>query len=225
MTPFSTEARTASGRDLFKDKPKKKAAKAASGPSEAVHVDEHGRYQIKSGRLSGEYVARAFPKPPTTARGMIAEARGATEEAAIATLRSVIDARETRRTGDRRTDPTTGFAVPTPEEYAEAVGQVALSRPQRAVLAALALAGEEGLSELGLAGAAGYKSSASAHRALASAGLLIASYLSLETTSGVETSGQDGTAVLAYRGEQRSEEDPGNWVLHAELREAVRAAG
>ena len=225
MTPFGTEGRTAGGRALFKDKPKKKDAKAASTPARTVHVDEYGRYQVKSGHLSGEYVARAFPKPPTTARGMIAEARGATEEAAIATLRSVIDARETRRTGDRRTDPTTGLAVPTPEEYAEAVGQVALSRPQRAVLAALALAGEDGLSETGIASAAGYKSSASTHRALASAGLLIASYLSMETTSGVETSGQDGMTVLAYRGEQRSEEDPGNWVLHAELRGAVRAAG
>lgn len=225
MTQFSTEGRTAIGRDLFKAKPRKKVAKGAASASETVHVDEHGRYQIKSGRLSGEYVARAFPKPPTTARGMIAEARGATEEAAIATLRSVIDAREARRTDDRRVDAATGFAVPVPEEYAEAVGQVSLSRPQRAVLAALALAGEDGLSENGLASAAGYKSSASAHRALASAGLLIASYLSLETTSGVATNGQDGTAVLAYRGEQANEEDSGNWVLHAELREAVKAAG
>ena len=48
----------------------------------------------------------------TNARGRIAEARGATEEAAIAALHAVIDAREIRRTDDRRADPTTtGFSV------------------------------------------------------------------------------------------------------------------
>lgn len=222
MTRFNTEALTATGRNLFKDKKKKKAPEGASGTSPAVQLGEHGRYQIKSGRLSGEYVARAFPKPPTNARGLIAEARGATEEAAIAALHAVIDAREIRRTDDRRADPTTGFAVPSTEEFVEAVGQVALSRPQRAMLTALALADDEGLSEARVASAAGYKSNASANRALASAGLLIASYLSLDATSDTGTSDYDGTRFLGYRGRQRNEEDPGNWILHTELREAVR---
>ena len=85
----------------------------------AILLGEHSRYQIKSGRLSGEYVARAFPKPPTDARGLIAEARGETEEAAIAALHAVIDAREIRRAEDRRIDQSTGLAVPSLEEYAE----------------------------------------------------------------------------------------------------------
>jgi hypothetical protein len=194
MTRFNTEARTATGRNLFKDKKKKKAPEGSSGTSPAVQLGEHGRYQIKSGRLSGEYVARAFPKPPTNARGLIAEARGATEEAAIAALHAVIDAREIRRTDDRRADPTTGFSVPSTEEFIEAVGQVALSRPQRAMLTALALADDEGLPEGRVASAAGYKSNASANRALASAGLLIANYLSLDATSRLEpatTTGRD----------------------------------
>lgn len=223
MTHFNTEVRTATGRNLFKDKKKKKGAERSSDTPSAIQLGEHGRYQIKSGRLSGEYVARAFPKPPTTARGMIAEATGATEEAAIAALHDLIDAREMRRTDDRRADPATGLAVPSTEEFAEAVAQVALSRPQRAMLTALSLADEEGLSDARLASAAGYKSSASANRALASAGLLIASYLSLVAPYETGTSEHDGTAFLGYRGPHKNDEDPGNWSLHAELREAVRA--
>lgn len=224
MTRFITQARTRTDRDFFKDKKKKKDVERSSNTPSAVQLGEHGRYQIKSGRLSGEYVARAFPKPPTNARGMIAEARGATEEAAIAALHDVIDAREVRRTDDRRADPTTGFAVPSTEEFVEAVAQVALSRPQRAMLTALALADDEGLSEVRLAGAAGYKSIASANRAFASAGLLIARYLSLETAPDDGTSERDGTTFLGYRGAGRNDEDSGNWILHSELREAVRTA-
>lgn len=225
MMRFNTESRTATGRNLFKDKKKKKVSERSSDTPSSVQLGEHGRYQIKSGRLSGEYVARAFPKPPTKARGMIAEARGATEDAAIAALHDVIDAREIRRTDDRRADPTTGLAVPSTEEFAEAVAQVALSRPQRAMLIALASADAKGLPEARLASAAGYKSSASANRALASAGLLIASYLSLEANPGALTTEQDGKMFLGYRGRQRNDEDPRNWILHTELREAVRTAG
>jgi hypothetical protein len=223
MTRLSTEGRTATGRELFKDKKKKKPAERVSNLSPEIQLGEHGRYQIKSGRLSGEYVARAFPKPPTHARGLIAEATGATEEAAIAALHEVIDAREMRRTDNRRADPTTGLAVPSTEEFVEAVAQVALSRPQRAMLTALALADDEGLSEVRVASAAGYKSNASANRALASAGLLIASYLSLEAPAEPGGGEHGGTIFLGYRGQQKNEEDPGNWILHDELREAVRS--
>ena len=220
MTRNSSEDRAAAGRALFKDKKPKKGAERVADPAIAVRLGEHGRYQIKSGRLAGEYVARAFPKPPTTARGLIAEAKGATEEAAIAALYDVIDASEIRRTQERRADDTTGLAVPTTEEYAEAIAQVALSQPQRAMLSTLALGDDDGLSEGRLASAAGYKLAASANRAFASAGLLIADYLSLEAPSG---RADDGTAFLAYRGPRRNEDDPGNWILHTELRDAVRA--
>ena len=226
MTRFSTEGRTATGRDLFKDQnpKKKKPEKRSSDTPSAVQLGEHGRYQVKSGRLSGEYVARAFPKPPTNARGLIAEAKGATEEAAIAAFHEVIDAREVRRTEDRRIDPARGLSVPSTEEYLEALAQVALSRPQRAMLTALALAEEDGLTDVRLASAAGYKSHASANRALAAAGLLIANYLSVESPASVETSEHEGTRFLGYRGKPRKDDDPGNWILHAELREAVRSA-
>lgn len=222
MKSFSTDARTATGRGLFKDKPKKTKEKPNQAGRE-IQIGEHGRYQIKSGRLSGEYVARAFPKQPTTARGLIAEARGATEEAAIAALHEVIDARETRRTEERRIDPKTGSAIPSTAEFVEAIGQVALSRAQTAMLTALAIAEDDGLSEMQIAYAAGYKSQASANRALATAGLLLANYLSVEFATNAETSALDGTALLGFRGAQPKDEVPGNWILHPELREAVRA--
>jgi hypothetical protein len=224
MTRFTTEARTATGRNLFKDKKKKKVEKRPSNTPIDIQLGEHGRYQIKSGRLSGEFVARAFPKPPTNARGLIAEATGKTEEEAIAALHVALDARETQRTEDRRVDLETGLTVPSTVEYVEALGQVALSGPQRAMLLALAIADEDGLTDTRLANAAGYKSHASANRALAAAGQLIASYLSVEAASNVAPGEQDGTTFLAYRGEPRKADVPGNWVLHTELRDAVRSA-
>jgi hypothetical protein len=222
MNAFSTDARTATGRDLFNAKPKKNKDTPKYARS-AVRVGEHGRYQIKSGRLDGEYVARAFPKPPTKARGLIAEARGATEEAAIAALHEVIDAREVRRTDERRTDPAIGSAVPSTDEYIEAIAQVPLSRPQAAILTALALADDDGLSERRIAYAAGYKSRASANRALAAAGQLLANYLSVDLPTNEETSDPEGTMLLGFRGAKPNGEAPGNWILHPELREAVRS--
>ena len=85
--------------------------------------------------------------PPTKARGLIAEATGKTEEAAIAALHCVIDARETRRSEDRRTDPSTGTQVPTSDEYVEALNTVNLTKPQRAMMMALSLAEADGLTE------------------------------------------------------------------------------
>ncbi len=215
---------SAASRDLFKGMTKKKDKETTKAAAPSILVGEHGRYQIKSGRLAGEYVARAFPKPPTKARGLIAEATGATEEAAIAALHEIIDARETRRTDERRTDTHTGVAVPSAEEYDEAIRQVALSQPQRAMLTALSLAGEDGLTDARMAKMAGYKSQTSANRSFAGAGLLIADYLSLDASS-MNTSGNpEGTSLLGYRGETSSDEGPGNWILHAELRDAVRAS-
>ncbi len=212
------------GHDLFRGMTRKPAKERKQEAPPPILVGEHGRYQIKSGRLAGEYVARAFPKPPTNARGLIAEARGATEEAAIAALRDVVDARENRRTGERRADPRTGTAVPSTEEYVEAIGQVALSGPQRAMLMALSLAGEDGLTEALIARAAGYKSLASANRSFASAGLLIANYLSAATVPSAPSGDPEGTSVLGFRGEPQGDEHPGSWILHPELRDAVRAA-
>lgn len=225
MAQSTSAGRSMTGHDFFKVMPKKNKkqdAKPAASPE--ILLGEHSRYQIKSGWLSGAFVARAFPKPPTKARGMIAEATGATEEAAIAALRDAIDARENRRTGERREDARTGVAVPSIDEFVEAIRQLTLSRPQCAMLTALSLAGEEGLTDARVAYSAGYKSQATANRSLLAAALLIADYLSVSTRP-QEVSGEpEGASLLGFRDDPQEEDGTGNWILHAELREAVRLA-
>lgn len=211
-------------RDPFKSMSKPKRAAEKPKEATAILLGEHSRYQIKSGLLAGKFVARAFPKPPTKARGMIAEATGATEEAAIAALHEIIDAREDKRTEERRKDPQNGIDVPSVEEYVEAVRQVTLSGPQCAMLTALSLAGEEGLTDARMASAAGYKSQSSANKSFVSTGVLIAEYLSADFKAGRSPSASESTAFLGFRGAAASEEEEGPWILHPELRQAVRLA-
>lgn len=200
---------------------KEKVSKKKTRPP--IHESEYGRYQIKSGLLEGKFVARAFAKPPTKARGMIAETSGATEEAAISAMKEAIDARESRRIEGRRKEPLTELSVPSIEEYAEALSHVALTRPQSAMLTALSLSDAGGLSDVQLAKGAGYKSLASANRSLARAGRLISSYLAFETNSKEPSSAVDGSSVLVFRGEPRDDADPGNLIPYPELRKAVTA--
>lgn len=166
-------------RDPFKSMKKKTATTAKAATSFDVSFGAHGRYQVKSGFLSGVFVARAFPKAPTKAKGMIAEATGATEVEAVEALHQVIDAREEKRTRERRVDLQTGILIPSVEEYCEAIRQITLSKTQRLMLAALSLAGEEGLSDQRMTNVAGYKSQASANRSFTSVGCLLAEYLSV----------------------------------------------
>ncbi|MDG3041733.1 hypothetical protein [Roseicyclus marinus] len=225
MTRFNTDGQTATGRSLFKDKTKKKQAARPADTPAAVQLGEHGRYQIKSGRLSGEYIARAFPKPPTNARRIIAEATGATEEAAIAALHDVIDAREAQRIVDRRVDEGTGFTVPSVDEYREALGQISLSRPQHAMLTALALAGDDGLTDSQMARAAGYKTKSSANRAFEATGLLIAEYLSIDAATQAHGDEAPGAGILGFRTGPQGDQTLGNRTLHPELREVLKAIG
>ncbi|WP_299553672.1 hypothetical protein [uncultured Tateyamaria sp.] len=222
MTHSSIAHLSNSGDNLFRDKAKKaKVTKKETRPQ--IHVGEHGRYQIKSGVLGGKFVARAFAKPPTEARGLIAEASGATEEAAIAALHDVIDARENRRIEARRKDARTGISVPSTEEYAEALAHVALTGPQRAMLTALSVADADGLTDEQMARATDYKSLTSAYRSLANAGRLISDFLSFGTNSKVTPIALENSSVLGFQAETQDETEAGNWILHPELRDAVRA--
>ncbi|TDL74836.1 hypothetical protein E2L08_15945 [Palleronia sediminis] len=219
MTRQSATTQATADRDHFKSaSAARKGAGAKPAASPPVQMGEHGRYLVKSGKLAGTFVARAFPKPPTLARGLIAEASGETEQAAIEALHALIDARESRRTESRRHDPRTGIAVPSTEEYAEALGQIALTRPQRAMLVALSLAGDEGLGDARISHAAGYKSDASAARALATAGRAIAEFLGVKTGS----TPPDGTACLGARNDAPQDDKTAPLTLHPELRDAIR---
>ena len=225
MSDYTAPSRSDAGRGVFKATSKKSKAKFTEKEAPMpIRVGTYGRYQTKSGYVAGVYMARAFPMPPTKARGLIAEATGETEEAAIAALQSAIDARETRRTEDRRTDPSTGTQVPTSDEYVEALNTLNLTKPQGAMLMALSLAEADGLTEERVANAGSYKSTASAKKALASAGRMIAGYLSKETGSKVPSTSLDGIALIGFCSDSGHEEKPGNWILHPELCAAIRIA-
>lgn len=223
MPDYTAPNRSDAGRDVFKGMSKKsKAKETRKEAAKSIRVGEYGRYQIKSGRLVGAYGARAFLKPPTKARGLIAEATGETEEAAIIALHSAIDAREARRAEDRRTDPRKGTQVPTSDEYVEALHSVNLTRPQRAMLIALSLEEAHGLAEAKVADAGNYKSTTSANRALASVGRMIAGYLSSGTDSIRPSTVSDGSALIGYRDVSEHDEKAERCIMHPELCSAIR---
>jgi hypothetical protein len=225
MSNHTTPNRSGAGRDLFKKISKKpKANNTGKKAPMSIRVGEYGRYQIKSGFVAGVYTARAFAKPPTTSRGLIAEATGKTEEAAITALYSAIDAREFSRKKDRRTDSNTGTQLPTSDEYVEALNTIKLTKPQRAMMMALSLAKADGLTEERVANAGSYRSTATAKKALESVGRMIAGYLSAETASMVPSTSLDGVTLIGFWSNCAHEEMPGNWIMHPELRAAIRIA-
>ena len=168
---------TFDGRMLLKSQPKFKTpqvVKKKGADVAGIVEEEYGNYQIKAGRLSGTYIARAFPKPPAKAQGMIAEARGDSEQAAIAALKALIEARDAERTQNRRWEERSSSQVANETEFVEAVRQVSLSPAQVAMLKAHAIAAEDGLTFRQLANTAGYKSADTAAKVLKQAGALIA---------------------------------------------------
>lgn len=96
----------------------KKARKSA--PPEIVEQD-YGRYMIKAGLLQNTIVARAFPKPPSRFRHLVAEASGETTEEAIEHLIGKLEQLRSERRSLRRSDPDLPSGVPTAEEYADAL--------------------------------------------------------------------------------------------------------
>lgn len=141
-----------------------------------------------------------------------------------AALYSAIDAREFSQSKDRRTDSNTGTRIPTSDEYIEALNTIKLTKPQWAMMMALSLAKADGVTEEKVASAGSYRSTASALKALASAGLMIAEYLSTETATKVTTKSLDGVMLIGFCSNCVNEDKPKNWIMHPELRTAVRIA-
>jgi len=179
-------------------------------------------YQIKAGWMDGAYIARAFLKQPTTPRGIIAEASGTTQEKAIDALNKIIQDRNTSWIKRRRIDPETGMTIPTTEEYADAIHQAVLALPQSSMLLALAQAGDEGLSEIKLAQAAGYKSISYATRSMEKIAFILAACLSASNERNLNTlGGNESCTILGTCRISDAEKLTETWVLHSELREAV----
>ena len=189
----------------------------------SILEDEFGNYLIKAGRLSGNFVARAFTSANGSSQGVIAEASGSSEADAIDTLKQILTARAVRRKEARRWELRSNISVPGKEEYFEAINQANLSDIQRSMLKAHALAGDTGLTVAELTKASGYKSSETARKAFARAGALIASYLDIKIVSEVDFAHNDPGFVLGFR-EKHLDDAPEVWVMHKELREAVHAA-
>lgn len=76
---------------------------------------------IKAGLLQNTIVARAFPKPPSKFRHLVAEASGETTEDAIEHLIGKLEELRSERRSLRRSDPDLASGVPTAEEYADAL--------------------------------------------------------------------------------------------------------
>ena len=198
--------------------PKKREADVAG-----IVEEDFGKYRIKAGRLSGTYVARAFPMPPAKAQGVIAEAKGNSEQAAIAALKAIIDARDVQRTEDRRWDERSSISVPTELEFLEALRQARLSQAHVAMLKALSVAAEEGLTYGQLASAAGYKSKETGAKVFNKVGDMVADYLGIQIADGDAPDNARAAQILAFRN-VRGEDVPTVWIMHQELRGAVRTA-
>ncbi|MFN3664108.1 hypothetical protein [Yoonia sp.] len=136
----------------------KKTAGKAKRPAVVEH--EHGRYLIKAGQLKDTIVARAFPKPPSKFRHLVAEETGKSTDDAIARLIDKLDGLRADRRTSRRTDPSLATGIPTSEEYADALRSYttgpkllgilhdhALLRQRGMVLSELAKAGEFATSQ------------------------------------------------------------------------------
>lgn len=199
----------------------KKAQKTRVTGIGSIIEDEFGNYKIRAGRLNGEFVARAFPKQSAKNRVLIAEAKGTSEADAIEALKSMLSERQSNRTAARRWEVRSDSSVATQEEFLEALRQTNLSAPQRSMLKAHSLAGEDGLVAVSIMNAGGYKSQDAAIKALAKAGILMADFIGMEVSENNKAGAELALGVLGYR--KTAETDvPLHLVLHKELREAVR---
>jgi hypothetical protein len=187
---------------------------------------EHGNYVIKAGKLGGACVARAFPKPPSKNKGVIAEAKGKNEQEAIDMLKAQIDDSIMKREETRRWDEGAGIAVPLADEYEEALRQTHLSAAQVAMLKLHALAGEDGMTLKDLAEAAGYQSTQAGTSLYGKAARAVAQFLRVDVPSAPNRPTGEPTAILARRlvdDDDAADDDAPAWVMHPEVRAAVEA--
>ena len=198
-------------------------AKSRGADVAGIIEEQHEKYLIKAGRLGGIYIARAFPKPPSKAQGVFAEAEGDSKQTAITALMAKIDARNSRRKEVRRWDDAASVSVPNEEEFLEALYQTPLSRPQVAMLKAQSFSRDEGMTLDQLARAAGYKSRETAGKVFWKASELIADYLGIEVGAPGSAERENATMILAFRVD-RGADAPAVWVMHPEMRNAVQTA-
>lgn len=133
-----------------------KNAKKAKPPE--IVEREHDRYLIKAGLLQNTIVARAFPKPPSKFRHLVAEASGKTADDAIEQLIKKLDALRSERRSLRRMHPSLSTGVPTTDEYADALRSLSPGPKILRVLHDHALSRRRGMQLTELAKAADFAS-------------------------------------------------------------------
>ncbi|MBT8417406.1 MAG: hypothetical protein KJO42_08185 [Silicimonas sp.] len=204
-------------------KSKNKKAGLTAIHQSAIVEDEFGNYRIRAGRLSGNFVARAFPKTGSRSQGLMAEVSAASEGEAIAELKRLLGDRDARRLAARRWEPRCHVSVPSKEEFTEALKQTKMSEAQLSMLKSHSLAGEAGMTMTALMKSAGYRSPSTAIKVIGRAGALIADFLHVELPPADAQVEGDAARVLSFC-ESRGEGSPQLWVMHDELRQAVSAA-
>ena len=213
--------------DMSKSKAKKKPSAAGTeikaADAATIVEDAFGNYLIRAGRLNGDFIARAFPGTGSKSQGLIAEASGTSEADAIEALKESLRARSANRTEARRWDDRSDSAIPAKEEFVEALRQMKLTDSQLAMLKALAIAGDDGMTLAASTRASGYKSEDTAMKALKRAGSLVGDFLGVESRSVAANESRDAREVLGYCIEGEAE-TASVWVMHDELRHAVRSA-
>lgn len=180
----------------------------------------YGKYIIKVGKLSNRWTARAFHHPPTSSRGIAAEAVGESSDQAVIAVKERLDAIAGAHRAARRYDERSGFDVPSAEEYAAALAHASLAAAQIAMLKAHAAAGEIGLAAGELAHAAGYTDYSSANVHYGKCGRLLAEVMNVRVPDSELHDNGVPTGVLAWEGATRPNGEF-VWVMYPELRQAV----
>lgn len=211
---------------MSKRKAKKKASAAGTeikaADAATIVEDAFGNYLIRAGRLNGNFIARAFPATGSRSQGLIAEASGTSEADAIETLKERLRIRDAERAEARRWEGRSDISIPSKEEFTEALGQMRLTEAQLAMLKAHAFAGDNGMTPTALTRASGYNSEDTAVKALKRAGSHLADFLGVETQTDSANDQKDAREILGYCIEGDSE-TASVWVMHDELRHAVRS--
>ncbi|RBW62551.1 hypothetical protein DS906_02565 [Ruegeria sp. A3M17] len=153
---------------------------------------------------------------------MIADAVGETPASAIDALKEVLEARDRNRSDQRRLEGNSGTLVPGEREYIEALRQIRFTPAQITILKALSIAGKEGLTVGQLSHAAGYTSREASIKVFKKIGLMVAEYLELDLPDPGTAQNDGAVQVLAFS-HIEGEDEPATWVMHQELRNAVRS--
>lgn len=205
-----------------KKKPGTAGTKIKTVDAATIIEDAFGNYLIRAGRLNGDFIARAFPAAGSRSQGVIAEASGTSESDAIETLKESLRIRGAQRTEARRWEERSDIPIPSQAEFSEALCHMKLTDAQLAMLKAHAFAGDNGMTLAALTRASGYKSEDTAMKALKRAGSHIASFLGVESLSDASDDQRDVRNILGYCIDGDAE-TASVWVMHDELRHAVRS--